>query len=295
MSRRTNLWTHFYGQYGDLSDPENLDRCLEVMMTYKRLRKLEPDWDELRSDFADGEPTYGRLFSLLERQYASRIGKPRWGDKSLDTERYTEPILEAFPQAKILHMIRDPRDRFASSLARWKVRRGGVGVGTAEWIRSAEIARKNVARHPGNYLIVQYESLASDPVSVLEEICSFIGEPYDEKMLSMDGAELFKREGGNSSYGSMKPGEITSRSIGKYRTVLSDQQIQYVHRTAGQVMAEFGYQTEDVISDPLGVMAFVGFRLPLEHARAAAWRVRESYLDRTGRDVPAYRLVDNPT
>lgn len=292
MTRRTNLWTHFYGQYGDLSRPENLTRCLEVMMTYKRLRKLEPDWEKLRADFEDGEATYGRLFALLEQQYASKLGKPRWGDKSLDTERYTEPILEAFPQAKILHMIRDPRDRFASSLARWKVRRGGVGVGTAEWLRSAEIARANVDRHPCNYMIVQYEALVSDPSRVLKDICSFIGEPYEGEMLSMGGAQVFRREGGNSSYGSMEPGEITPRSIGKYRTVLNDQQIHYVQRTAGAVMSEFEYEAERMSPGPLQKMVFFAFRLPLEHSRAAAWRVREAYLDRKGREVPSYRRVE---
>ncbi len=295
MSRRTNLWTHFYGQYGDLARAENLDACMAVMMTYKRLRKLEPDWERLRSDFEAGEASYGRLFALLERQFADRMGKPRWGDKSLDTERYTEPILDAFPRARILHMIRDPRDRFASSLARWKVRRGGVGVGTAEWIRSAEIAHENVARYPDNYAIVQYEKLVSDPRGVLQTICDFIDEPFDERMLSMDSAESFKSEGGNSSYGSMKPGEISPRSIGKYKTVLSDQQVHYVQRVAGEAMGEFGYETEGVLSGPIDAVAFYAYRLPLESSRAAAWRVRESYLDRKGRDVPSYRLVEAPS
>lgn len=292
MTRRTNLWTHFYGQYGDLSEQDNLDRCLSVMKSYKRLRKLEPDWDRLRRDFIDGDRTYGRLFDLLERQYAEKLGKPRWGDKSLDTERYTEPILQAFPEARILHMIRDPRDRFASSLARWKVRRGGVGVGTAEWLRSAEIARMNVRRHPQNYLIVQYERLAAEPERMLRKICEFIGEAYEERMLSMDGAQIFKKEGGNSSYGNMKPGEISTRSVGKFRTVLSDQQVLYVQRTAGTMMAEFGYEAEQIPMSALEATAYSLYRLPLEHSRALAWRVRESHLDRKGREVPSYRIVE---
>ena len=48
MSRRTNLWTHYYNQYGDLSQPENFERCLEMMMRYKRLIKLNPDPERLR-------------------------------------------------------------------------------------------------------------------------------------------------------------------------------------------------------------------------------------------------------
>ena len=137
MTRRTNLWTHFYRQYGDLSEPANLDRCLATMSRYRRIVKLEPDVERLRRDFIGGDDhTYATLFALLEQQYADRIGRRRWGDKSLHTERYADPILAAYPDARILHMIRDPRDRYASSQTRWQRRRGGIGAGTAEWLAS---------------------------------------------------------------------------------------------------------------------------------------------------------------
>src|SRR5687767_2592220 len=71
MTRRTNLCTHFYQQYGDLADDANLDRCLAVMQRYKRLVKLQPDWPRLRSDFVSGVRTYDRLFSLIEEQHAA--------------------------------------------------------------------------------------------------------------------------------------------------------------------------------------------------------------------------------
>ena len=48
MTRRTNLWRHFYGQFGDLAEPANLDRCLDTMRRYKRLVGLETDWERLR-------------------------------------------------------------------------------------------------------------------------------------------------------------------------------------------------------------------------------------------------------
>ena len=30
MVRRTNMWRYFHGRYGDLGDPQNLERCLDV-------------------------------------------------------------------------------------------------------------------------------------------------------------------------------------------------------------------------------------------------------------------------
>ena len=88
MVRRTNMWRYFYGRFGDLSDAQNLERCLTSMVTFKRMRHLLPDPDRIRREFQQGEPTYGRLFALFYEHHAERMGKPRWGDKSLHTEHY---------------------------------------------------------------------------------------------------------------------------------------------------------------------------------------------------------------
>lgn len=293
MTRRTNLWTHFYLQYGDLSDPVNFEHCLAMMMRYKRLLRLEPDPDRLRRDFWAGEPTYARLFALLEEHYAERLGKPRWGDKSLNTERYADPIFSSYPGARIIHMIRDPRDRFASSLSRWKTRRGGVGAGTAEWLSSARLGLANAERYPGRYRIVRYESLAGNPESVLREICAFVGEEYVPEMLSMRGAPSFRDKGSNSSYGERDPGVISTDSIGRFRQVLLPTQVAFIQRSAGREMSAFGYAP-----DPLRLILgqrirFAAVDVPVESARLTAWRVREALRNRSGRPVPSYRLVEH--
>jgi Sulfotransferase family len=190
MTRRTNLWTHFYGQYGDLGDDANLDRCLDTMLRYRRLVKLRPDRERLRHELRTGEPTYGRLFALLCQQHAERLGKPRWGDKSLNTERYARPILDAYPDARIVHMIRDPRDRFASSVTRWQRRRGGIGAGTAEWLASARLAVRNARDHGGSYRLIRYESLVAAADDVMRGVCEFIGEPFAPEMMAMQGAPV---------------------------------------------------------------------------------------------------------
>jgi len=290
MTRRTNLWKHFYRRFGDLGDPANLDRCLDTMRRYKRLVILELDWSRLRSDFRNGDPTYGRLFELLEEQYARRLGRPRWGDKSLDTERHADAIFFAYPDARILHMIRDPRDRYASSSVRWKVRRGGVGAGTAEWLSSVRLARLNESRYPDRYRSVRYETLVSQPVAALREVCAFIDAEYTPAMLGMDGAPGF-RDGGNSSYGRHDPGVISTASVGRFRQVLSARQIATIQLLAKDEMTSFGYELQPL---RLALGERLGFALrdvPVESAHAIAWRTRETIRDRAGRPLPSYRLV----
>ena len=290
MTRRTNMWTHFYNQYGDLSDDENFERCLQSMMTYKRLVKLQPDPDRIRREFRQGEPSYGRLIGLLQTHFAERTGKPRWGDKSLHTERYAEAIFEAFPSASILHMIRDPRDRYASSISRWGASRGGVGFGTAMWLASLELAQRNSARFPQQYMIVRYETLASEPEATLRQICDLIDEPYTPEMLTMDNAGSFS--GSNSSYDLDRPrGVISTDSIGRYHQVLSKRQIAFMQTYASHGMDAMNYQIDALSLNWTDRLALTLGDVPLNRARMFAWRTRESIRNRRGRPVPAYRIV----
>jgi hypothetical protein len=291
MTRRTNLWTHFYRQYGDLGDPANLDRCIDALLRYKRIVKLQPDEARLRRDFAGGPPTYGRLFELLERQYAERHGRTRWGDKSLHTERYADPIFAAYPGARILHMIRDPRDRFASSQTRWRVRRGGAGAGTAEWLSSVRLAERHVRNYPQRYRIVRYEALAAQPERTMREICAFIGEPFAPSILTMEGAKDFRDQGSNSSYGARAAGVISTESIARYRTVLSPRQTAFIQTIAGRALDRMGYEADVQRLSWSDRLRFVTVDVPLELARLAAWRAHNGIRNHRGRPVPPYRLV----
>jgi len=292
MTRRTNMWTYFYGQYGDLSQPQNFENCLSMMMRYKRLVKLKPDPERIRREFEQGsDKSYARLFALLEEHYAERAGKPRWGDKSLNTERYAEPIFEAYPGARILHMIRDPRDRYASVLKRWKVRRGDVGAGTAMWLSSVSLGKENQRRYPDQYKVVRYETLVAQPEEMLGEICDFIGEPYSPEMITMQGAKGFREQGSNSSYGQRKPGAISTSSIGRYRQVLSSRQIAFIQSVAKQEMQRFDYELDAIELAPADRLKLILADWPRNMALLLTWRVREAIKDQTGRKLPDYRIV----
>jgi hypothetical protein len=36
----SNMWTYFYGRFGDLGRPHNRERCLDAMLRYKHVRYL---------------------------------------------------------------------------------------------------------------------------------------------------------------------------------------------------------------------------------------------------------------
>jgi len=294
MTRRTNLWTFFNNQYGDLSLPGNFERCLNAMMHYKRLLVLKPDPDRLRREFWQGEPTYARLFTLLEEHHAEKLGKPRWGDKSLNTERYVEAIFAAYPAARMIHMLRDPRDRYASSRTRWKKMKGKVGAGTAMWLSSVGLAGRNRQRYPDRYKIVRYETLATQPEETLREVCAFLNEDYTPAMLTMEGAPGHRDKGGNSSYGWREPDRISTGSIGRYRQVMSRREMAFMQAYARRDMLAWGYLPEP-IQFSLGEQ--LGFYLgdwPANLVRMVGWRARDAIQNRRGRTLPPYTIVAEP-
>ena len=287
MTRRTNWWTYFHERFGDLAQDENLDRLLDTMLRYRRHRKLEPDGERLRREFRAGDPAYSRLFALLESHHAERLGRPRWGDKSLHTERYADVVFGEFPDAHLIHMVRDPRDRYSSVLKRWKQVRGGVGAGTAAWLASVRLGERNVERFPERYRLVRYEDLAQQPEATMRAICSFIGEPFVPEILEMRGADTF-REVGNSSYGEIPEGTISTKSIGRYRAVMRPEEIAFVEGRAGREMRAHGYDLDDPAVNRL---RYAAWDYPANLAKLLGWQLRERVYDLTGRDPQAHTMV----
>jgi hypothetical protein len=190
-------------------------------------------------------------------------------------------------------MVRDPRDRYASSKTRWKRRRGGIGAGLAEWLDSVALAEKNRARHPEGYMILRYEDLVKDPEASVRSVCDFMGEHFAPEMLAMEGAAKFREQGSNSSYGSREVGVIATDSIGRYRDVLDAADVAFVDRTASREMLRLGYAPDGTDLSGVDRARFMLTEYPLDTTRLLAWRARNAYKNWRGRPLPAYRIVSS--
>lgn len=270
-----DLWTFFYKQYGDLSKSKNFERCLEQLLKYKPVYNLKPDPKRIRKEFWEGSPTYARLFALFQEHFAEQVGKPRWGDKTSYIERYTDPIIDAYPQAKILHLIRDPRDRYASAITRWPDSKGRVGGATARWIYSVHLGQRNLKKYPDHYKIILYENLIAEPEKEVREICEFLGEQYDPLMLTLHGAEKFVERGGNSSYNSHKS-KISTASIGRFRKVISQRDIAFIQKYAKNEMLALGYELDPIDLSINDRLSYFLSDWPMNLSLMAAWQAKES-------------------
>jgi hypothetical protein len=293
----SNMWTYFYGRFGDLAVPENLERCLDAMVRYKHVRYLQPDVERIRREFHLGPPTYARLFSLFLLHFAERAGKPRWGAQTGLIERYADQLFEAYPGLHIVHMLRDPRDRYEASLAAWPDGRGRAGGATARWRYSTRLAERHLRNHPGRYLIVRFEDLVRDPVGTVQEVCRFLEAPFVPSMMSMSDAPTLRVKLGQGTDGTAPLELISSDHLGRYRGRIPAGELAFIQRHAGRMMRTHGYEL-DRVEMPLGQrLRFHTLQRPDQFARLIAWRTVEALQQRWPELVPrrpGTRMVVDP-
>jgi hypothetical protein len=271
----SNMWTYFHGQYGDLGDDDNLDRCLADLLAYKHVRFLDPDPGRIRWEFRAGPPTYARLFALFLVHFAERQGKPRWGAQTGLIERYADHLVAAYPGVRIIHMVRDPRDRYEASLARWPDGKGRAGGAVARWRYSTALAERHQRRHPGQYLVVRFEDLVAEPERVLQRVCAFLREDFEPAMLAMPAAPKHRALlAGDAPVVGTVP--LSDAFIGRHRDHVPPRELAFMQAQLRPRLQAYGYPVAPVPLSPADRVALALRDWPNQTARMVAWRTVEA-------------------
>jgi hypothetical protein len=294
----SNMWTFFYRRFGSLDRPDNFEACLNAMYRYKHVRFMEPDLDRIRRDFYRGETTYARLFGLFLMHFAEIEGKPRWGVQSGLTEQYADEIFAAYDGPKIIHMVRDPRDRYEASLTKWPKGRGRAGGATARWRFSARLAERNLERFRGDYLIVRFEDLVVATDETIRGVCSFLGEEYEPQMLAMGEASR-PRESLEQTVIAEEPCQpMSDKYIGRYRNRIPDPELRFMQLHAGHLMVRHGYVPDQIDRSLRSSLRFGATEWPQQMARMLAWSAAEGAHRRWprhfGHSPGARMIIDSP-
>jgi hypothetical protein len=230
------------------------------MLSQKAIQEMNPDLQQIRRDFAHGPQTYERLFELFYRQNLERTGKRRWGDQLGLVERFADVIFSAFSDAKMIHMIRDPRDRSAQGADKKHGTRGKSGWLTARWKFSAYLAQHNSRRYQGKYLVVRYEDLMQDTEKALRRICDFLNEDYLPAMLAVPLHDQNE--------------EKQAKNPRNNATALKTQ-VAFTQLFAGRDLRDFGYNIQPVALSAGERVKFSVIDLPANLAGLIAWNLTE--------------------
>lgn len=229
--------TFLAGAIGSVPGFLDLGEIAPVKAAVPELAGLEPE---------DAARRLRRILAIARR--AGLVGNVRPVEQTPELAHAVRAIPIAYPEARIVHIVRDGRDVVCSLLEKtWlrveqtEVDDAGVPYGSYArfWVeperrgefedasdarRAAWVWRSYVtaARASGVPLIdVRYEDLAMDPAAIAAELSRALAAPVEPLTAALS--------------------RVHDSSVGRYRDDLSAEQLAEVEDEAGPLLSELGY------------------------------------------------------
>lgn len=174
------------------------------------------------------------------------------GEKTPQHWRYLDRVLALAPEAKVVHLCRDPRDVVAGLMDMdwWHGR--SVRRTAKHWRRALSDALAWDARlGPARHRIVRYEDLVADPGAVLTDLAGFLGIGFEPAMLAFQRSAEHAFHPEEDSYKGLTRSALDRSRVGRYRDRLSPFEIRVIEREVGRaLMSELGYSPDLKIDRP---------------------------------------------
>lgn len=243
--------THFFRRH---VAPRRTREKIELVGVNALVQKLRSDElfarinispEDAVSGEQDGALDLLRVYRNMLELCAERDGKQRVGDKDPRNLDFLPELATAFPDAAVLHIIRDPRAVVHSRMrAAWSAGR--------PWRSHALIAQEQLRRGRRNghalfgsrYLEIRYEDLVTEPVETLSLVCAHVDVPFDPAMLDFGSSarKLVAKE--EMSWKKETLGPLLSNNGAKWREGLEPAQVAFIEGICIEAFDNAGYERE---------------------------------------------------
>lgn len=234
-------------------DSSALESFIEDLLTSRKIETWSLDRAQLRGFIHKHKPiTYGELGLCIYQFWASQIGKAP--SVILDKNNYyihhLGDLLQIWPQAKFLFLIRDGRDvacsykeiELLSTNSPYKPKLSTqIDVIAQEWLRNnANIVTFLTSLSGDRWLMIKYEDLVTETERELKRITEFFGLPYSTEMLNY---HLREAEPESTLDWKLKTREMPDKyNVGKYKTKLAPSEIEIFNNIANEMLKIGGYE-----------------------------------------------------
>jgi hypothetical protein len=247
----------------------NVRLFVEDLDRYGKFERWPLTRDEVEQALIQAGPmSTPEAMRSLYSYFASRVNKPRYGDKTPYYVCSIPQIAAAYPESRFVHIVRDGRN-VALSLIEMPWAPSTVMKSAIWWRHRVRTGRRDgSALGWDRYMEVLYEELVAHPEQTLRSVCDFLDLEYSTQMLRYtENAAVRGRPHQTNVH---KP---PTAGLRDWRTQMRPKDVAIFELYAGDALRTFGYET--------GARATIPMR--------AKAKVRHTTLKRVGR--PIKRLV----
>jgi hypothetical protein len=212
-----------------------------------RTAQLHPELDApavTREILNNGPHDLRRPYSIVLDRWARHHGKPRWGEKTPGNLFYVDIIRDMYPEARFLHVVRDPRAGVAS-MQKTDFFPDDIAFNALSRRKHDRVGRRLLETHvaPDHWMVVRYEDLTTHPETVLCEVCTCIGEKYDPAMLAYhETSSAFMKEEAAATFNAAATQPVTAKKIDAWKQTLTDRDVALIESICTTEMRRYGYE-----------------------------------------------------
>lgn len=241
-------------RFKDLGVPKHRAELMKYWLNSKMFRASGLNREEIEAKVLSQCKSNADFLVIVMQEIARSQGKERWAVWGPDNLLYMPQIKKEVPDAKFMHIIRDGRD-VALSLYKegwirplpWD-RSQGLLVAALHWLWKVSRGRRYGRRFGPDYLELRFEDLLSKRDEVLLRISEFIGHEIDPGFIEKNALGALKDS--NSTFRSTAQQKAP---IGRWRTLLSQPEIDLLESVLGPTLLELDYEVARRNFMPRGV------------------------------------------
>lgn len=230
--------------YGDLEVDENFKLLIQDVLELVRRNPIAWDIKIEKKDILHRvqKPSLIAIFVAIMDIYATQKNASHWLCKSMQNIKWADVILEHLEAPKFIHLYRDPRD-VVLSFSNAIVGNKNPYCITKQWVELQELCFSLQAKiKEDQFMALSYESLIKYPEKSIAQICEFLAIEFDENMLHYYIGEEAKKSAESSSLWENLSKPILANNVGKYRCMLSNDDIIIIESLAEEMMHKLEYK-----------------------------------------------------
>ena len=196
---------------------------------------------EVGHEIPPGITSFQELFLWLIQSYGEKVGKPGAAicvDHTPLNIKYADMLFDMFPEAKMIHLVRDGR-AVAASIMPLDWGPNTIDRAASSWINKIQLGFGVEARYGSEQVKrFRYEDVVLDPEKTMKEICVFLDITYVPAMINGGGFLIPSYT--TKQHHLVGKGPVADR-VEAWKTSLTQREIEIFENIAGEYLMQLGY------------------------------------------------------